>query len=167
MLSYKHALRTPHACIKACVFYVGIGINVCVAATICYWLLTPYLVHWSNQAGKNTIPPCHSGNADKLRQFVESHISEEETPWHSLYFNCSRSFCLQVAAAWRTVMILKSTSQYKQLLGNKSYGQGYGILEPCIVPLSKNPYWYSLKFLAIQMGYIVVASPVARHRYGI
>ena len=63
-------------------------------------------------------------------------------------------------------MILKSTSQYKQLLGNKSYGQGYGILEPCIVPLSKNPYWYSLKFLAIQMGYIAVASPVARHRYG-
>ena len=30
-----------HACIKACVFDVGIG-NVCVAATICYWLLTPY-----------------------------------------------------------------------------------------------------------------------------
>ena len=63
-------------------------------------------------------------------------------------------------------MILKSTSQYKQLLGNKSYGQGYGILEPCIAPPSENPYWCSLKFLAIQLGYIVVASPLARHRYG-
>ena len=29
--------------------------------------------------------PCHSGNTEKLHQFVESHISEEETPWHSLF----------------------------------------------------------------------------------
>ena len=48
-----------------------------------------YLHHtWyigQTRRGKNTIPPCHSGNAEKLHQFVESHISEEETPWHSLF----------------------------------------------------------------------------------
>ena len=129
-----------------------------------------YLHHtWyigQTRRGKNTIPPCHSGNAEKLHQFVE--VTSAKKKHHgTACFICSWSFCLKVAAAWRTVMILKSTSQYKQLLGNKSCGQGNGILEPCIVPLSKNPYWYSLKFLAIQMGYIVVASPVARHRYGI
>ena len=62
----------------------------------------------------------------------------------------------KAAAAWRTVMFLKGTSQYNKLLGNKSHGQGYVILEPCIAPPSQTLFgtaMYSLKFLAMQVRY--------------
>ena len=53
-------------------------------------------------------------------------------------------------------MFLKGTSQYNKLLGNKSHGQGYVILEPCIAPPSQTLFgtaMYSLKFLAMQVRY--------------
>ena len=93
---------------------------------------------------------------------MESPIREEETPWHSLFHLQLEllSFCFKknrkAAAAWRTVMFLKGTSQYNKLLGNKSHGQGYVILEPCIAPPSQTLFgtaMYSLKFLAMQVRY--------------
>ena len=53
-------------------------------------------------------------------------------------------------------MFLKGTSQYNKVLGNKSHGQGYVILEPCIAPPSQTLFgtaMYSLKFLAMQVRY--------------
>ena len=73
-----------HACIKACAFDVAIG-NVCAPATICYWLLTPYLIHWSNQTGKKHNTPMSQRQRRKATSVCGSHISEEETPWHSLF----------------------------------------------------------------------------------
>ena len=53
-------------------------------------------------------------------------------------------------------MFLKGTSQYNKVLGNKSHGQGYVILEPYIAPPSQTLFgtaMYSLKFLAMQVRY--------------
>ena len=38
----------------------------------------------SHQAGKVTSSPWHGGDTEKSHQVVESHIREEESPWHSL-----------------------------------------------------------------------------------
>ena len=39
----------------------------------------------SHQAGKVTSSPWHGGDTEKSHQVVESHIREEESPWHSLF----------------------------------------------------------------------------------
>ena len=51
-------------------------------------------------------------------------------------------------------MILKGTNQYKQSCRSKSYWHGYdvGVLRRVTKP---NPYWRSLKFLAMQTGEVV------------
>ena len=55
----------------------------------------------SHQAGKVTSSPWHGGDTEKSHQVVESHIREEESPWHSL-FHLSWCICLKVAEALRT-----------------------------------------------------------------
>ena len=39
----------------------------------------------SHQAGKVTSSTWHGGDTEKSHQVVESHIREEESPWHSLF----------------------------------------------------------------------------------
>ena len=39
----------------------------------------------SHQAGKVTSSPWHGGDTEKSHQVVESHIRQEESPWHSLF----------------------------------------------------------------------------------
>ena len=39
----------------------------------------------SHQAGKVTSSPWHGGDTEKSHQVAESHIREEESPWHSLF----------------------------------------------------------------------------------
>ena len=52
----------------------------------CYLIiLTTSTVLKSHQAGKVTSSPWHGGDKEKSHQVVESHIREEESPWHSLF----------------------------------------------------------------------------------
>ena len=49
------------------------------------WFARTSTVLKSHQAGKVTSSPWHGGDTEKSHQVVESHIREEESPWHSLF----------------------------------------------------------------------------------
>ena len=48
------------------------------------WIPTSTVLK-SHQAGKVTSSPWHGDDIEKSHQVVESHIREEESPWHSLF----------------------------------------------------------------------------------
>ena len=111
---------SAHACIQACAFDVGICMHLqcyffwrcCDNFLVAFigYMLTPCLK--SHRAGKTTTSPCHSGDAEKSHQFVESHISKKKHNGTAC-LSCCWSFCSQVADALRTVMSLKGKSQHK------------------------------------------------------
>ena len=57
--------------------------------------------------GVVTSSPCHSGDTEKSHQVVESHIMEEESPWHTACFIYNNTYIYiyiypEVAEALRT-----------------------------------------------------------------
>ena len=149
-----------HVCMKAFEFHVGIG-NVSLRCCDNLFLATYTLLKSHQAVKKHNIPmsqrqhrkltpdcgKSHQGRRNTMAQPVSSAVGAFE-------------FCFKknrkAAAASRTVMFLKGTSQYNKVLGNKSHGQGYVILEPYIAPPSQTLFgtaMYSLKFLAMQVRY--------------
>ena len=68
--------------------YIYIQIFIYTYANI--YIYTHIYIHTStvlksHQAGKVTSSPWHGGDTEKSHQVVESHIREEESPWHSLF----------------------------------------------------------------------------------
>ena len=49
------------------------------------WIIYIYILYvcMDIQAGKVTSSPWHGGDGEKSHQVKESHIREEESPWHS------------------------------------------------------------------------------------
>ena len=59
----------------------------CSYFSLKFWnLYSTSTVLKSHRAGKATSSPCHRGDTGKSHQVVGSHIREEESPWHSLFY---------------------------------------------------------------------------------
>ena len=57
---------------------------------------------------------------------IQSYITIDGKYHGTACFICTWRF-IEVAEALRTVTLVRGTSQHKQILGSKSYGQGYDI----------------------------------------
>ena len=72
--------KTEITCFAKVLYMTAFGF---VGFSSFFWATSTVLK--SHQAGKVTSSPWHGGDTEKSHQVVESHIREEESPWHSLF----------------------------------------------------------------------------------